>query len=198
MNEIIKVNDLLPPGYADAIEHDLTRTNFLWSYIDDVTSMYFGNNSGLSHVAFDTGGPMSEWFPFIKPLIYSIEQAHKQKLEKLFRIRVGFLTQTDQPKYEYNTPHVDFLWPHYTACYYVNDSDGDTVVFDQRLTDVTPEAIGINETILKDYTDKTNFTIADRCAPRKNSLCIFDGYRFHASTKPRHHNRRLVITVNYI
>ena len=198
MNEIIKVNNLLPPGYADAIENDLTRANFMWNYINDVTSMYFGNNSGLSHVAFDTSGPMSEWFPFIKPLVYSIEQAHKQKLEKLFRIRVGFLTQTDQPEYEHNTPHVDFLWPHYTACYYVNDSDGDTMVFDQQLTDVSPEAIGITEAILKDYTDKTNFTIADQCAPRKNSLCIFDGYRFHASTKPRHHNRRLVITVNYI
>lgn len=198
MTDIIKVNNLLPQGYADAIEQDLTRANFLWNYVDDVTSVYFGNNSGLAHVAFDTGGPMSEWFPFIKPLVYSIEEAHQKKLEKLFRIRVGFLTQTDQPEYGYNTPHVDFLWPHYTACYYANDSDGDTVLFDQHLTDIGIDITGINDDVLREYTNKTQFTVADRSMPTKNSLCIFNGYRFHASTKPRHHSRRLVITVNYL
>lgn len=195
MNDIIKVDNLLPQGYANAIEADLLNPRFQWNYVDDVTSVYYGNNSGLAHVAFDLEGQNSDWYPFIKPLVYSIEEAHKHKIEKLFRIRVGFLPQTDQPEYQYNTPHVDFLWPHYTACYYANDSDGDTMLFSEMLKDIGPN---VNDETLQAYADSTKFNLVDSSSPKKNSLCIFDGLRFHASTKPRHHKRRFVITVNYI
>ena len=194
MNDIVKVDNLLPKGYADAIEEDLLNPRFQWNYVDDVTSVYYGNNSGLAHIAFEPSGPQSDWYPFIKPLVYSIEQAHNHKIEKLHRIRVGFLTQNDQPEYEYNTPHVDFLWPHYTACYYANDSDGDTLLFKEMLQDVGND---VSDETIRAYTDATDFTLIDRCSPNKNSLCIFDGFRFHASTKPKHHKRRFVITVNY-
>lgn len=194
MNDIVKVDNLLPKGYADAIETDLLNPRFQWNYVDDVTSVYYGNNSGLAHIAFEPSGPQSDWYSFIKPLVYSIEQAHNHKIEKLHRIRVGFLTQNDQPEYEYNTPHVDFLWPHYTACYYANDSDGDTLLFKQMLQDVGSD---ISDETIRTFTDATDFTLVDRCSPKKNSLCIFDGFRFHASTKPKHHKRRFVITVNY-
>ena len=43
----------------------------------------------------------------------------------------------------------------------------------------------------------SNFTVAKTCSPKKGRVCIFDGSRFHASTKPQDHSRRLVITVNY-
>ena len=194
-SDIQVFDNLLPQGYADAIEEDLVRGAFQWQYIDDVTNKNYGNNSGLAHLAYDMGKGPSDWYPFIKPIVYSIEQAAGHKISQLLRIRVGFLYPTPNHM-DHNTPHVDFIFPHYTACYYVNDSDGDTVLFNETLSNVTSN--NITEETLQEYVSGTQFNTASSCAPKKNRLCVFDGLRFHSSTKPINHNRRLVITVNYI
>tara|TARA_R110000822_G_scaffold167925_2_gene308053 strand:+ start:1922 stop:2503 length:582 start_codon:yes stop_codon:yes gene_type:complete len=189
----IIVDNLLPAGYADDIEQDLTQTGFDWFYVKDVTNANYGNNSGFVHPAYDYGKSPSTWFPYIKPFTYSIEQTLDRKIEELYRIRVGFLYPSPNIN-QFNTPHVDFLWPHLTACYYVSNTDGDTVIFDQHLSEVGSD---INNESLKLYTEKTKFTIKTSVNPVKNRLIIFDGLNFHASTKPKHHDTRLVITVNF-
>lgn len=189
------VDNLLPQGYVDDIEKDLSRTGFQWYYVKDVTNPNYGSNSGFVHPAFDIGKHPTEWFPYIKPLVYSLEQAHGQKIKELFRIRVGFLLPTNEQNYKYNTPHVDFLWPHYTACFYVNDSDGDTIVFDQRLEQVGTE---ITEDSINAFVKTTEFSISSSIQPIKNRLAIFDGFNFHASTKPIKSEKRFVITINFI
>lgn len=195
MNDIKIVDNLLPRGYANQIEEDLMRVAFPWYYVNDVTNDKYGNNSGLVHLAFDFGTPPSEWYPFIRPMVYSIEQAECQDIQELLRIRVGFLTKiVPEADYKYNTPHVDFLIPHRTACYYVNDSDGDTVLFDKFLSDVGDVC---NEETLNNYGKTADFGVVKRSPPRKNSLCMFNGERFHSSTSPQTHSRRLVITINY-
>lgn len=188
-------DNIIPQGYQDQIEADLLRWQFSWHYFDDVTNANYGDNSGMVHLAFNHGAQPSEWFPFIKPIIYSIEQATGEKIHELLRIRVGFLTPVETAA-EYNTPHIDFTVPHRTVCYYVNDSDGDTVAFDQTVADMM--ATEVSECTIKEYVDKTTFTVAGRCSPKKGRICVFDGYRFHASSKPKNNQKRLVITINYV
>lgn len=188
-------NKVIPQGYADQIEQDLMRRQFPWYYINDVTSDAYGNNSGFSHVAYDLGVQPSEWYPFLMPLVYAIEEAAGHKITQLLRIRVGMLLKTDEPEYDYNTPHLDFLMPHYTACYYVNDSDGDTILFNQGRSDIEGEELTENTVI--NYVKDTDFTIEQRCTPKKGQVCLFDGMRFHSSSKPKETSRRIVITVNY-
>ena len=187
------VDNLLTPSYATAIEDDVMRPEYPWLYLDDVTYDGSTNNPGLVSVIFDHGKPMSDWYPFIKPAVYQIADAGGVAIEKLLRIRIGFLLQENtQPKP--STPHVDFLYPHYTACYYINNSDGDTVVYNQTLDDVGIEK---DHDIVKKYVDQTEFTVATTSPPRKGSVCIFDGKHFHSSTNPYKNRRRLVMTVNW-
>jgi hypothetical protein len=168
---------------------------FPWFYIDNVTHLSYGNNSGFTHVVYEYRGQQSEWYPFIKPIIWGIEEVIERPITDLLRIRVGFLPKTNQPNYDYNTPHVDFLMNHYTACYYVNDSDGDTVVFNESLDALQGNIT--EESVLR-YVEDTNFTILHKCEPQKGRLCVFNGRNFHASSKPKNHERRLVLTVNFI
>jgi hypothetical protein len=189
------VENLIPKGYQDQLEEDITQVGFPWMYVEDVTYNGYGNNSGLVHSAFDFGRPPGEYLAFIKPLIYSLEQAVGNKIEKLLRIRIGFLTPRTDVGYEHNAPHVDFLYPHYTACYYINDSDGDTVMFDQVISNM---GVDINDRVLLNFTQTTSFTEAARCSPRKGTAFIMDGRHFHASTNPKINKRRLVATVNWI
>jgi hypothetical protein len=190
------VDELLPHGYANQLELDILSMPFPWHYIDDVTNKSYGSNSGFAHLAFDFGKQPTEWYAFLKPILYHIEAAQGKPIVELLRIRVGLLTPSNEIEYTYNTPHIDFTMPHTTACYYVTDSDGDTIVFDQNLKDAS--LINITEDLLIEYVKKTNFTVAGAASPKKNRICIFDGLNFHASTKPKFHNRRIVITFNYV
>jgi hypothetical protein len=195
MTDIQILDKVIPQGYANQIEADVLRTGFPWYFIDDVTNPNYGSNSGLVHPAFDFGQQPSEWYAFIKPLVYAIEEATGNPMSELLRIRVGCLTPTNEVGYDFNTPHVDFTMNHWTACYYVNDSDGDTVLFDQTLDQVGTG--NIDEQRLIDFVKQSEFTVAQRCSPQKGRLCIFNGKRFHSSTKPTA-GKRVVITVNYI
>lgn len=195
MSDIQVFDKVIPQAYADAIEMDLTRSQFPWNYISDVTGNGYGSNSGFAHVAYELGKQPTEWYPFIKPLLYSIAEAAGHEIEELLRIRVGFLHPVTENT-AYNSPHLDFTMPHYTACYYACDSDGDTVLFDQTAKDTNIS--NFTEANLKAYTENAQFTIAQRVSPKKGRVCIFDGMRFHSSSTPVTHNRRLVITVNYV
>lgn len=193
MSDIKYFDNLLPNGYADQIEADLMSREFAWHYIDDVTNENYGSNAGFVHVVYEHNGIISQWYPFIKPLVYSIAAANGKPVETLLRIRVGCLLKSN--RVEHNTPHLDLMWPHTTACYYVNNSDGNTILFNQ-----TKEDIGdtVNELELHNYVQYTEFTTAAESIPKKNSVCVFNGARFHASSNPEETDRRLVITVNYI
>lgn len=189
------IENVIPIGYQNALEEDITRRSFPWMYIEDVTYETFGSNSGLVHAAYDYGKPPSEFHPFIKPLIYSIEEASGIPIRELLRIRIGFLQPRADNQFAHNAPHVDFHSQHYTACYYVSDSDGDTVLFDKTTSDV---GVDLAEENLYNYTNSTQFNVVARCTPKKGTVFVFNGQQFHASTNPVNFKRRLVVTVNWM
>lgn len=99
----------------------------------------------------------------------------------LITLRVNMLL----PKHGYtkdifHPPHVDCLdMLNETVIFYVNDSDGDTVLFNQRTTDL-----------------EEKYTISERIPPKGNRLLIFDGDQYHAGSLPIQSDRRIVINSN--
>lgn len=189
MNEDIKVVDnLLPDGYVEALRQDMTGADFPWVYIDNVTHAGSKGSPGFGHTVLDVPNQIrSAWLPFFKPLVYHIEAANGVPITELIRIRVGLLLPSDGKT---NEPHIDFTFPHYTACYYVEDTEGPTVIYDQRSDG------SMNYIQAREMAEQGNFTIACANHPKRNSAVIFDGLRFHASSYPIT-NKRIVITVNY-
>ena len=77
-------------------------------------------------------------------------------------------------------PHVDINEiPNITTIYYVSDSDGDTVIY--------------NETQKSD-----NYTVMDTITPKKNRLLIFDGSHYHTGHSPMKHQNRVLINSNFL
>jgi len=79
-------------------------------------------------------------------------------------------------KSKYNIPHVDSEFPHYSFLLYLNESDGDTIFFNEYY----------NNTKL----DKVTF--CDRVSPKENRAVISDG-QFHTSTNPINYDMRIVL-----
>ena len=73
---------------------------------------------------------------------------------------------------EHDNIHVDVKYPHLVCLYYINDSDGDTFLFDKTSKD-TP-------TILK----TTKLEVIKTITPKKGRVVLFNGNRYHSSSGP--------------
>jgi hypothetical protein len=85
-----------------------------------------------------------------------------------------------------NLPHTDTNIPHVVFLYYLNDCDGDTVIFNQRRTAETAKTHIVHD---------PDLAIARSFTPRRNSMLVFEGSWYHTSTVPTQ-GYRMVININ--
>lgn len=202
MDDIKVIDNLLPTSYQDAIEQLVFSSEFDWHYVNDVTDVTHINNGtyksmdGFSHV-FHGQKNTSKYYDFIKPvLLHAASQLNLPfNLDQVWRARVGLMFQRRQDDPEYNNPHVDHVMPHWTGIYYVNDNDGPTYIFDQKVLDI-PFTKRTDQGIL-DYLNTTPMTAAKIVEPKKGRFVIFNGSRFHSSSRPTLASKRAVITFNW-
>jgi hypothetical protein len=77
-------------------------------------------------------------------------------------------------------PHVDFTPPVkglVTAIYYINDSDGDTVMFNQ-----------LGDKLLPIQT----------ITPKRGRLVMFNGARYHSGNCPTNDKPRALLNINFL
>ena len=77
-----------------------------------------------------------------------------------------------------DTPHVDLQQEHLVALYYVCDSDGDTIIYNER----------------HEPADKV-YTVKQRVTPKQGRMVLFDGSLYHTAEQPEH-NVRCVVNYN--
>ena len=122
--------------------------------------------------SFSSSLESSDNLDFILPLLLHFTETNDFDL---IRIKGGLLLPTTPYRLgSHNMPHVDYEEQGITtALYYVNDSDGDTVFFDDT------------------------YNIVQRIKPEKGKVVIFDNLIYHASTCPQYSKTRMVINFNY-
>ena len=84
-----------------------------------------------------------------------------------------------------DAPHVDADVEHLVVLYYVNDSDGDTVIY---------------ENTFKGYDNVPHFNELkekQRITPKAGRVVIFNGKHWHTSCQPEH-NVRCIINYNLV
>lgn len=106
-----------------------------------------------------------------------------------FRVKFNLITNNPNAnKLSHHTPHVDAAgFNHYVLIYYVEDSDGDTIMFKE-----TQKNIPFNEA-----SSVKEFTIKERIQPKKGRFILFDGDQYHTSCSPQKHLSRSVININF-
>lgn len=138
---------------------------------DSVDSQQF------THLIYELKQPVSQLFSTILPVITAIPYTIKQLIR--IKMNLGVYAPLDNPN-AHGMPHVDFTEikePLMSAIYYVNDSTGDTLIFDQR------------------FGHKGPLTVKTRVTPKKGRLLVFDGSLLHAGNMPRTHAPRVNINV---
>jgi hypothetical protein len=149
-----------------------------------VETSYSGFCNTIYHVDDRMLAP-SSMVALLMPLLFTYCEKANLPFTTLLRIRIGLFPRTmiDVP---HHNPHVDFYIPHRVGIYYVNNSDGDTFVFNE-----TSEQVGLEESVR--YTKEGKFTLAKQLSPKKGRMIGFDGKYYHASMHPMKSASRIAI-----
>ena len=192
------IDNFVSNGYATELEN-MCRGDFPW-YLDENVSgtdetnapnykkykapgaNYDGPQFGFGHWALHPTGTKSMFFEKVYPLVYALEEKANISIKELYRIRIALSTSVG--KEVQHLPHVDFTEPHKVLLYYVNDSDGDTFMFNEMYSPENKKSL-------------TNFTIKQRVQPKKNRAIVFDGLTFHNSSKPVKNTSRYIINIDF-
>ena len=75
-----------------------------------------------------------------------------------------------------DTPHIDMKRKHLVVLYYVCDSDGDTIIYNER-------------------EESNSYTIKKSVTPKKGRTVLFDGSLYHTAQQPIN-NIRCVVNYN--
>ena len=203
-NKIIIFDDFIAKEYQEKIKKELLGSEdnvyqgFPWFYIEDVTSAYDDDSQhrpGLSHSYVDlpleltgdeddmlepdsVGKVMSNYHDLFVPMLKRV--GFKLGLRNLNVIQgrsfLQFPVNTDGT---IDNPHIDIIGnvDFIVALYYVCDSDGDTVIY--------------NET-----KESKTYTINKSVTPKQGRMVIFDGRLFHAAKQPINSNTRCIVNYN--
>jgi hypothetical protein len=116
----------------------------------------------------------------------AIEKHIDAKIE-VIRCKVNLVIPNPNFTAQCTMPHIDWSIPHETCIYYINSTDGDTVLFDQTYD--TSLSMGDNTSKKKNVITKIT--------PVTGRAVLFDGLQYHASN-PSKTNFRFVLNINYI
>lgn len=186
--KITRATGFTPPWYFKSVTDVLYSDNFPWFYKDKIVTnpsmqceelKFAKNQSGFAHIMFRNGKPESQYFQLIVPFINAVQEQFDEEINELIRVRVQMTTNRGEAGCL--NPHIDFDYPHKTVLWYLNDSDGDTIFFNEYLGD---------------KFDK--LTYQDRNKPTANQAVLFNGLQYHCTSLPQESSFRIVLNLNYI
>ena len=195
MEQPIVIDNFLPEIYQKSIIDLLTGVEFPWTF-----HRYSVSNEPLDpywhidephkehiqfrHIFADDNVVRSEFFQYVKPLIVAFEMQYGKKVKSFRRLKSNLLMPQKGPITQ--QPHIDGMAlidgvrdavGKKTLLYYVNDSDGDTVLYNEYFTN---EPLGL-------------LTKQQIVPPKKGRAVIFDSNQLHAGCCPSESDCRIIL-----
>ena len=190
-NKIYVIDDMIDDEYQDGIKNILMgkyvfRNNeFPWYYSSDITdstNIYGQGRPALSHkyVDYDEKTNVSKKHTIFHSLFkllleitcerMNIENADVLQGRSFLQFPLNLKDKT------VDTPHIDMRRKHLVVLYYVCDSDGDTIIYNER-----------------ERSD--SYTIKKSVTPKQGRTVLFDGSLYHTAQQPIN-NIRCVVNYN--
>ena len=179
-NQFSKLSQILNDSNMPFFFHEAT------AYLEDRPESIY--DYSFSHLIYMDGQVFSQLSNYVEGCVRAALDNAGEKINELWRIRVGLCT--GQRETVVHTPHIDYNKPHKSALLYMNDTDGDTIFYNEFHD---PKDINTYE-----LTKNNTYTEYKRVTPKANRFVWFDGLRYHSSSTPVNTAKRLVININYV
>lgn len=192
IDDIIELDNIIPEQYQDLIEQQMTAENVNWHYMKDITYdvdkikeiKIAEAKPAFAHKFYDREkGVISPAYGLVLPIVYFACDQIKFRITEIIAVRSFLTIPLPLHQNRVDNPHVDREVSHINVLYYVCDSDGDTIFYDKTFRDISPSLLKIED-----------LQVFKTVTPKKGRAVIFDGSRYHASTRPTYGSR---IVVNF-
>ena len=178
-NEVFVIDDFIEKEYQEQIKNVLLGSQpfddqeFPWYYIEDVTASGDDDSQhrpAMSHQYVEyhdetTGVVSSDFHDMFIPMLQRAAFKFRMPYVNALQGR-SFLQFPTNKRMSVDLPHIDIYSRKHLVClYYVCDSDGDTIIYNEREKD-RPDGI---------------YTIKQKVTPKQGRVVIFDGGQYHTA-----------------
>ena len=189
LDKIYVFDDIIDLDYQNKIKNELLgKEKFPWYYIEDVSSSDSGNQKrgGFTHGYVNEDGIESDYHYLFLDLIK--KSCSKIELKEVNAIlgRSFLQLPSNIKKQDVDTPHTDIPVDHFVMLYYVCDSDGDTIIYNEKCSDLNEFNNNLN------VVEKTRFSIQRKITPKQGRVVLFNGRLYHTAEQPNHNVRCIV------
>ena len=187
-NDVLIFDDIININYQLQIkdillgERTFNEEDFPWFFIPDITyndDLENQGRCGFSHYFADMEeGIISRFHPlFIKLIQNSCKKINVEKVD-ILQARSFLQLPTNITKEDVDDAHIDIVTdeespPYFVMLYYVCDSDGDTIIYNER-------------------EKSESYTIKKRVTPKQGRVVLFDGGFYHTAEQPNKDKRCII------
>ena len=185
-NKILIFDDVIDLEYQNIIKEILLGDrqykgyNFPWYLTHDVTKPAKADSQlrpAFFHGYVDYPSELSSIFHdlFIRLIQNSCAKIDKKNVDAI-QGRSFCQLPISSDKISVDTPHIDIKEDHFVMLYYVCDSDGDTVIYNEK------------------KISEKGLTVQKKISPKQGRVVLFDGAYYHTAEQP---NNNIRCIVNY-
>lgn len=194
------IQNLFPVSLINEIKETIDHKDFSWYFSDsiytqkvkfDIKNNFITISPGLTHIVYDEG-IRSNIFNLLRSILYFLEKNEDFTISTIHRIRIRrTLPYPNHTEHKFNAPHIDLeqISQYLTFVYYVDDSDGDTILFKYT-----------KDSMSQKYSEINNFTEKDvliRIPPKKGNGILFNGQMYHSGNCPVKYTHRTIINFDF-
>ena len=185
-NKILIFDDIINLDYQDIIKEILLGDrqykgyDFPWYLTHDVTKPAKADSQlrpAFFHGYVDYPSELSSVFHdlFIRLIQNSCAKIDRKNVD-VIQGRSFCQLPISSDRISVDTPHIDTKDNHFVMLYYVCDSDGDTIIYNEQLESET-------------------YKLQQRVTPKQGRVVLFDGSYYHTAEQPLN-NIRCVVNYN--
>jgi len=185
-NDIYIIDNVIPEDKQNEIEDLFTSNRLNWVFHRDIALDPMDiKKLGITKLTPGIGCNIKQHLPkylnlnLLNRVKIIAEQACigiDKKLKEIYQARsfMHFPISADS-RNEFDNIHIDIPFEHLVVLYYVNDTDGDTFIFDKFADLNNLKSPTLNE---------SEVTVIKKISPKKGRALVFDGRRYHSSSAP--------------
>jgi hypothetical protein len=195
INEIYTFDNIVNIEIQNEIEKYVYNKNLDWNTIHNRTnSVGIHRNYSFPAQVLREVNIDKNILKFIDNVIDNTLNKINKKLAKKYRIKINkTIPHHIEANEEYRLLHIDTMETHVSIIYYINDSDGDTLMFNDKNNKHLKNAKEFANN--DNFLDPKNFELIKCISPKKGRVVIFDGNLWHYGKYPTKGERN-VININ--
>jgi hypothetical protein len=189
LKEVIILDDIIDIDAQILLSKYVLQSDLNWIHNKNITGEYGGTINThtfpadvLSEERID-----SNILEIIKDVQSKVCDILNKKLLKTYRVKINKTSKLD---FEYNPNllmHLDMPMEHIVIVYYINDIDGDTKVFNNKLGNDMASG-------MKNFNgiDVSNFELLNSVSPKQGRVVVFNGNYIHYGEYPTKGDRYII------